>query len=82
MRDTLVSTGPIDQAVLQVSDIAVTQSVPRPTVHRLCLVRILYNHQNRQEDLIYPVIQCDSWVVSKACGSRAYGNFADEARDY
>lgn len=59
--DTLISSGPIEEGVLKNSTIAIDQSIPPPGGHTLSLVRILFQYQNRQEDLIYPVIQCDSW---------------------
>lgn len=63
-QDTLISSGPIDAVALKSSVINIAESIPRPMTHCLSLVRILFQYQNRQEDLIYPVIQCDSWFVS------------------
>lgn len=64
-QDTLISSGPIDEAALRSSAMNITESIPRPLGHTLSLVRILFKYQNRQEDLIYPVTQCNSWFVSK-----------------
>ena len=63
-QDTLISSGPIDEVALKSSVIKFTESTPQPMTHCLSFVRILFEYQNRQEDLIYPVIQCDSWFVS------------------
>ena len=63
-KDTLITNGPIDKLALQGSAMKIESSLPRPVGYRLSLVRILFTYQNRREDLIYPVIQCDSWFVS------------------
>lgn len=59
--DTLISSGPIDRETLRGSALDITESISRPVGYTLSLVRILFKYQNRREDLIYPVIQCDSW---------------------
>ena len=67
LADTLVSNGPIDEIALQGPAMTVADGITRPDGYALSLVRISFTYQNRREDLIYPVIHCDSWFVSSAC---------------
>ena len=63
--DTLITYGPIDDAMLRGSAMKISDHIPRPDKHQLSLVRIRFTYQGRHEDLIWPIIQCDSWFVSK-----------------
>ena len=63
--DTLITYGPIDDDMLRGSAMKISDHVPRPDNYQLSLVRIRFTYQGRDEDLIWPVIQCDSWFVSK-----------------
>ncbi len=60
--DTLITYGPIDEKMLRGSAMEITDYTPRPD--KLSLVRIRFTYQGRHEDLIWPIIQCDSWFVS------------------
>ena len=60
--DTLITYGPIDHDMLRFS--AMKIYTPRPDDYQLSLVRIRFKYQGRPEDLIWPIIQCDSWFVS------------------
>ena len=62
--DTLITYGPIDDAMLRGSAMKITDYTPRPDKYQLSLVRIRFTYQGRHEDLIWPIIQCDSWFVS------------------
>ena len=63
--DTLITYGPIDNATLRGSAMKIeTNYTPRPDNYQLSLVRIRFTYQGRHEDLIWPIIQCDSWFVS------------------
>ena len=67
--DTLVTNGPIDDAMLRGSAMKIeTNYTPRPDNYQLSLVRIRFTYQGRHEDLIWPIIQCDSWFVSNGTG--------------
>ena len=63
--DTLITYGPIDDDMLRGPAMKISDHVPRPDNYQLSLVRIRFTYQGRHEDLIWPVIQCDSWFVSK-----------------
>lgn len=63
--DTLITYGPIDDAMLRGSAMKISNYIPRPDNYQLSLVRIRFTYQGRHEDLIWPIIQCDSWFVSK-----------------
>ena len=60
--DTLITYGPIDDAMLWGSAMKISD---QPDNYQLSLVRIRFTYQGRHEDLIWPIIQCDSWFVSK-----------------
>ena len=63
--DTLVTSGPIEDATLRGSAMKIaTDYTSRPDNYQLSLVRIRFTYQGRHEDLIWPIIQCDSWFVS------------------
>ena len=63
--DTLITYGSIDHYMLQGSAMKIeTDYTPRPEIYQLSLVRIRFTYQGRPEDLIWPIIQCDSWFVS------------------
>lgn len=70
LADTLISNGPIDGVALQGPAMNIAETISRPIGYTLSLIRILFTYQNRREDLIYPIIQCDSWFVSSACIQR------------
>lgn len=67
LADALISNGPIDEFALQGPAMNISEAISRPIGYTLSLVRILFTYQHRREDLIYPIIQCDSWFVSGAC---------------
>ena len=62
--DTLITSGPLNDRSLHGSAIKSEHRKPPPAGCQLSLVRILFFCQNRLEDLIYPVSQCNSWFVS------------------
>ncbi|CAD6592999.1 MAG: hypothetical protein ASARMPRED_006874 [Alectoria sarmentosa] len=59
--DTMITSGPLNDRSLLGSAIKIEDRKPPPTGYQLSLVRILFYRQNRLEDLIYPISQCNSW---------------------
>ena len=68
--DTLITYGPINDAMLRGSAMKISNYTPRPDNYQLSLVRIRFTYQGRREDLIWPIIQCDSWFVSSETESK------------
>ena len=62
--DTLITYGPIDDAMLRGPAMTITNYIPRPDKYQLSLVRVRFTDQGRLEDLIWPIVPCDSWFVS------------------
>ena len=62
--DTFMTYGPIYDAMLRGPAMEITNYISRPDNYQLPLVRIRFTYQGRYEDLIWPILQCDSWFVS------------------
>ena len=59
----MITCGCIGETALQGSAIKVTNDSLLSSKAQLSLVQILFIYQNRLEDLVYPINQCNSWFV-------------------
>ena len=64
LLDTMVTCGPISERALQSSSVITYKPSSTSTRNNLALVRIQFDFQDEREDLIYPINQCNSWIVS------------------
>ena len=82
LLDTMITSGPLNDRSLLGSAIKIEDRKPPPTGYQLSLVRILFYRQNRLEDLIYPISQCNSWFVSFYFIIVIVYIVAEQVRDY
>lgn len=62
----MITCGPVSDAALQGSAIKITRGEAPSDASRLSLVRILFTYEDKLEDLIYPVDQCNSFFVKSS----------------
>ena len=71
----MVTCGPVNEHALQSSSVFTSKSKPASTKNALALVRIQFDFQDEREDLIYPINQCSSWIVSRKQFAKAISRY-------